>query len=93
MLSAGGLTLSLKASGEATRYSVKDNGVAIAAVSVDTRRLRLSAEGSRPYALDGGGTLTPSLEVGGRWDDGDGETGARGWSWAAGSNGACRCQA
>ena len=76
VLSAGGLTLSLKASGEATRYSVKDNGDAIEAVSVDTRRLRLSAEGSRRYALDGGGTLTPSLEVGGRWDDGDGETGA-----------------
>ena len=76
VLSAGGLTLSLKASGEATRYSVKDNGGEIAAVSVDTQRLRLSAEGSRRYALDGGGTLTPSLEVGGRWDDGDGETGA-----------------
>ena len=76
VLSAGALTLTLKGSGEATRYSVADNGEAIAAVSVATRRLRLSAEGSRPYALSGGGTLAPSLEVGGRWDGGDGETGA-----------------
>ena len=76
VLSAGGLTLSLKGSGEATRYSVEDNGEAIAAVSVDTRRLRLSVQGSRRYALGGGGTLTPSLEAGGRWDGGDGETGA-----------------
>ncbi len=74
--SAGGLTLALKGSGEATRYTVDDNGSALAAVAVDTRRLRLAAEGSRAYALPGGGTLTPSLEAGGRWDGGDGETGA-----------------
>ncbi len=74
--SANGLTLALKGSGEATRYSVKDNGSALAAVSVKTQRLRLAAEGSRTWALTGGGTLTPSLEVGARWDGGDGETGA-----------------
>ena len=76
VLSAGGVTLALKGSGEATRYTVDDNGSALAAVSVATRRLRLAAEGSRAYALPGGGTLTPSLEAGGRWDGGDGETGA-----------------
>ena len=64
VLSADGLALALKAAGEATRYSVKDNGSAIAAVSVDTRRLRLAAEGTRTYALPGGGTLAPSLEMG-----------------------------
>ena len=74
--SANGLTLALKGSGEATRYSVKDNGSAIEGVSVKTQRLRLAAEGSRTWALTGGGTLTPSLEVGARWDGGDGETGA-----------------
>ncbi len=76
VLSAGGVTLALKGSGEATRYSVDDNGSALAAVAVATHRLRLTAEGSRAYALPGGGTLTPSLEAGGRWDGGDGETGA-----------------
>ncbi len=74
--SANGLALALKGSGEATRYSVKDNGSALAAVSVKTQRLRLAAEGSRTWALTGGGTLTPALEVGARWDGGDGETGA-----------------
>ena len=88
----GGVKLALKGSGEATRYSVDDNGEAIAAVSVDTHRLRLSAEGSRAYALSGGGTLTPSLEVGARWDGGDGETGAgvelgAGVEWALPSRG------
>ena len=74
--SAGGFALALKGSGEATRYSVEDNGAAIAAVSVDTQRLRLSATGSRSWALADGGVLTPSLEAGARWDGGDGETGA-----------------
>ena len=85
----GEVGLALKGSGEATRYSVDDNGEAIAAVSVDTQRLRLSAEGSRAYALSGGGSLTPSLEVGARWDGGDGRR-ARGWSWAPVWNGRCR---
>ncbi len=76
VLSAGGLTLALKGSGEATRYTVDDNGSALAAVSVDTQRLRLAAEGSRAYALPGGGALTPSVEFGVRWDGGDGATGA-----------------
>ena len=74
--SSGGFALSLKGSGEATRYSVADNGAAIAAVSVNTQRLRLSATGGRTWALAGGGALTPSLEAGARWDGGDGETGA-----------------
>ncbi len=92
LTSLGGLRVALKGSGEATRYSVDDNGEAIAAVSVDTHRLRLSAEGSRAYVLSGGGTLTPSLEVGGRWDGGDGETGAGvelgvGVEWALPSRG------
>ena len=89
VLSAGELTLALKASGEAVRYSVEDNGSAIAAVSAKTQRLRLAAEGTRTYALPGGGTLAPSLEAGTRWDGGDGETGlgveiGGGLSWASG---------
>ena len=38
-------------------------------------RLRLGLEGSRPIGLGGGATLTPSLEIGVRHDDGDAETG------------------
>ena len=69
------MTLKAKGSAEATRWRVEDNGAAIAAVSVDTRRLRLAAEGSRGYALAGGASLTPMLEAGVRWDGGDGATG------------------
>ena len=76
VVSANGLVVSVKGSGEATRYSVDDNGLALAEVSVDTRRVRLAAEARRTWALAGGGAFTPSLEVGARWDGGDGETGA-----------------
>ena len=90
VLSADGLALALKAAGEATRYSVESNGSAITAVSAKTQRLRLAAEGTRTYALPDGGTLAPSLEMGARWDGGDGETGlgvevGGGLSWASGS--------
>ena len=88
VVSSDGLAVSLKGSGEAVRYSVRDNGSQIAAVSVDTRRVRLAAEANRSWALPDGGTLTPSLEVGARWDGGDGETGAgmelgSGLEWAS----------
>ena len=73
-VSDGALTIDVKSALEATQYAVEDNGVAIAAVSVETRRLRLSVEGSWTYAL-GIGALVPALEVGVRWDGGDGETG------------------
>ena len=90
VLSADGLALALKAAGEATRYSVESNGSAITAAAAKTQRLRLAAEGTRTYALPDGGTLSPSLEMGARWDGGDGETGlgveiGGGLSWASGS--------
>ncbi len=74
--SRGPATLEAKGSAEATRWRVKDNGVAIAAVSAETQRLRLAAEGSRAHALPDGASLTPTLEAGVRWDGGDGATGA-----------------
>ena len=47
----------------------------MAATEAEASRLRLVLEGSRPVALAGGGSFTPSLEVGLRHDDGDAETG------------------
>ena len=47
----------------------------LAATEADASRLRLVLEGSRPVALAGGGTFTPSLEVGLRHDGGDADTG------------------
>ena len=89
LMLADGLAVTVRGSGEAVRYSVRDNGSQIAGVSVGTRRLRLAAEANRTWVLPDGGTLTPSLEVGARWDGGDGETGAGmelggGLEWASG---------
>ena len=78
-LSAGSaVEVRVKAAGEASRFTVKGNGGegAIAPLAAAAQRLRLSAEGSRTWALGGGAELTPVVEVGGRWDGGDGATGA-----------------
>ncbi len=71
----GDSSVEMRASAEATRYVLADNGEAIAGVSVSTRRLRLATVGSWNWALRGGRLLEPSLEAGLRWDDGDGATG------------------
>ena len=47
----------------------------LAASESDATRLRLGLEGSYRYAMEGGGSLVPKLEVGARHDGGDAETG------------------
>ena len=47
----------------------------LAASESDATRLRLGLEGSWQVALEGGGRVTPKLEVGVRHDGGDAETG------------------
>ena len=46
-----------------------------AAVQARATRLRLGLEGSRPFPLENGAALTPSIEIGLRRDGGDAETG------------------
>ena len=82
------LRVDFKGEAQATRYELRGNGSLLEGLSVRTRRLRLSAEGSREYALSGGGRVAPSGELGVRWDGGDGATGAgvevgAGVSWSA----------
>ena len=72
----GAMTVDLKGEAWTTRLEVEDNGDRIAGLRVRTHRVRVSAEGSRAFALGGGGALTPSVELGMRLDGGDGETGA-----------------
>ena len=55
--------------------SSKGEGGNLAAAEADVTRLRLALDGSWRFALEGGAALTPSLEVGGRHDGGDAETG------------------
>ena len=72
----GGMTsLALKGEAWTSRFEVEDNGHRMAGLAVNTHRLRLSLEGRYERSLDGGGSLTPSLEAGLRQDAGDGAVG------------------
>ena len=43
--------------------------------NVDATRVRISLEANQPYKVPDGGTIEPSVEVGVRYDGGDGESG------------------
>ena len=77
-LIAGGTTaLKLKAEGFLAGASVAENeDKTIAELSVGVNQARAAIEASHAQHFAGGGSLKPSLEVGGRFDGGDGETGA-----------------
>ena len=76
---AGGFALGLKADGFWVRTeseSVSAPGVGnLSGARADASRVRAVLDGSRVFALAGGATLTPSLELGLRHDGGDAETG------------------
>ena len=77
-LIAGGTTaLKLKAEGFLAGASVAENeDKTIAELSVGVNQARAAIEASHAQHFVGGGSLKPSLEIGGRFDGGDGETGA-----------------
>ena len=71
---SGGFDLGLKADAfwvETEADAVSKEGSTVASAS----RMRLALEGSRAFRMDGGGTLTPGVELGVRHDGGDAETG------------------
>ena len=76
---AGGFALALKADAFWVRTesdALSTPGVGnLAAARADATRLRAVLDGSRTFALAGGATLAPSLELGVRHDGGDAETG------------------
>ena len=76
---AGGFALALKADGFWVRTqsdAASAPGVGnLAGARGDASRLRAVLDGSRGFALAGGGTLEPSLALGLRHDGGDAETG------------------
>ena len=76
---AGGFALALKAdafwvSTESDRVSSSEFGN-LAAARGESSRVRAVLDGSRTFALAGGATLAPSVELGVRHDGGDAETG------------------
>ena len=69
---AGGFDLALRADA----FVVETEAVSgEGGTTADASRLRLVLEGSRAFALDGGATVRPALEIGFRHDGGDAETG------------------
>ena len=73
-----GPTLSAKSDAMIVRTSsdaVTGGSGNLASASAEVTRLRFGLEGSRPFQLAEGATLTPSVEIGLRHDGGDAETG------------------
>ena len=75
---AGGTTaLKLKAEGFLAGATVAENEAkTIAELTVGVNQARAAIEASHAQHFAGGGSLRPALEIGGRFDGGDGETGA-----------------
>ena len=72
------LTLAVKTDAMVVRTgsdAVSGSGGNLAAAEAEVTRLRLGLEGSRPFRLADGSTLTPRMEIGLRHDGGDAETG------------------
>ena len=76
---SGGVEVALRTDAQLVRMTSEaargSDGGNLAATEGDTSRLRVMLEGSRAFALEDGGALTPTLEVGLRHDGGDAETG------------------
>ena len=71
----GGFELALRSDALMT-WTSSDERESLAEAEVETSRLRLALEASREIGLASGARLTPSLEVGLRYDGGDAETGS-----------------
>ena len=71
---SGGMDLALKADVFFVRME-SEKAVNSVEQEVDASRLRLVLEGGRTFAVGGGASLRPSLELGVRHDGGDAETG------------------
>ena len=77
MIEGGVTDLKLKAEGFLAGASVAENEAkTITQLDVGVNQARAAVEASHAQFFAGGGSLKPSLEVGGRLDGGDGDTGA-----------------
>ena len=77
--SAGGLEIAARTDAQLVRMTSEaaagSGGGNLAASQAGTSRVRLILEGSHRIGVGAGGTLTPGLEIGLRYDGGDAETG------------------
>ena len=71
----GGFEFALRGDGGMARLETETGIYAIQGIAAAVQRFRAGLEASWPVAT-GGGTLTPFVDLGGRWDGGDGATGS-----------------
>ena len=71
---SGGIELAVKTDAMGVRTSTA-RAPGLEAEEAEVTRLRLGLEGSRPFRIEGGSSLTPSVKIGVRHDSGDAETG------------------
>ena len=76
LLQSGASTLRLKGQFHQTWAEVEGNNDLLRKLNLDVRRLRLALEGTHEQPLANGAQLTPTVEVGLRYDAGDGPTGS-----------------
>ena len=76
LLPGGETTLTLHGSGSMTWSRIADNGAEIDALTVRSGMVRMRLDGGYSRRLASGGALEPSVQLGLRYDGGDGETGS-----------------
>ena len=75
LATAGNIDLAIKADAFGTWLQTDGKETLLPETQADSSRLRLILEGSTEWALAPDSRLTPSLELGVRWDGGDAESG------------------
>ena len=70
----GGLEVALRGDGGAVRLGTEEGLRVIDDLGVRAQRVRFGVEASWPVST-GAGEMTPFIDLGGRWDGGDGDTG------------------
>ena len=75
LATAGNIDLAIKADAFGTWLQTDGKDTLLPETQADSSRLRLVLEGSTEWALAPDSRLTPSLELGARWDGGDAESG------------------
>ena len=71
----GGVSLAVRGDAGMAQLETDDGVPAVQGLAAAVQRLRLGVEFSMPFATGDRNVLTPFLDVGGRWDGGDGQTG------------------
>ena len=76
LLRFGGFELALRGDAGIAALETEEGATALDGLAVSAQRIRVGLEAGYAMATTAGGTLTPFLDIGGRFDGGDGDTGS-----------------